>query len=98
MNADTLRETPNLLDDIAKGSFQVVFMCPEFVDPQDKGFMKITGVAQRLTVFTRRLGCIVVDEAHLVYIWRNFRSVYATLSRLEVFWPNVLILTLSATM
>ena len=72
LNADEIRAKPELLEDVSRGIYQVVFMCPEFMDPKDKRFMKIMGVAKK-SVFASKLACIVVDEAHLVYVWRNFR-------------------------
>lgn len=72
LNADELRAKPELLEEVCRGLYQVVFVCPEFMDPRDKRFMKITGIAKK-SAFASKLGCIVVDEAHLVYVWRNFR-------------------------
>ena len=74
LNAAELRTKPELLDEVSRGLYQVVFVCPEFMDPKDKRFMRITGIAKK-SVFASKLMGIVVDEAHLVYIWRNFRYV-----------------------
>lgn len=72
LNAAEIRAKPKLLEEVSRGLYQVVFVCPEFMDPKDKRFMKITGVAKK-SVFASKLACIVIDEAHLVYVWRNFR-------------------------
>ena len=75
----------------------MVFLCPEFIDPKDKRFMTLTGIVKK-SVFAKWLCALVVDEAHLIYVWRNFRSEYANLSCLWTLWPDVPIMILSATM
>lgn len=73
LNADEVRSKPRLIDDVVRGVYRIVFICPEFVDPTDKRFMKIVGLGSKPSVFAKRLYCLVVDKAHLVYVWRNFR-------------------------
>ena len=61
--------------------------------------MKLAGLEQshKKSVFASRLCGLIIDEAHLVYVWRQFRSNYASLSRMRTLWPKVPIMTLSAT-
>ena len=59
--------------------------------------MRLAGLAQKKSMFASRLCGLVIDEAHLVYVWRQFRSNYAALSRMRTLWPKVPIMTLSAT-
>ena len=61
--------------------------------------MKLVGLVQshKKSVFASRLCGLIIDEAHLVYVWRQFRSNYASLSCMRTLWPKVPIMTLSAT-
>ena len=40
---------------------------------------------------------LVIDEVHLVYVWRQFRTTYTSSSQMRTLWPKVPIMTLSAT-
>ena len=59
--------------------------------------MRLAGLAQKKSVFAQRVCGLVIDEVHLVYVWRHFRTTYASLSRMRSLWPKVPIMTLSAT-
>ena len=73
LNSDEVRSNPRIIDDVVRGLYRIVFICPEFIDPTDKTFMRIIGLGTKPCIFAQRLCCLVVDEAHLVYVWRNFR-------------------------
>ena len=61
--------------------------------------MRLAGLGQRSKtgVFAQRLCGFIIDEAHLVYVWRHSRTTYASLSWVRSLWPKVPIMTLSAT-
>ena len=59
--------------------------------------MRLAGLGYQKSVFASRLCGLVIDEAHLVYVWRQFRTNYASLSRMRTLWPKIPIMTLSAT-
>ena len=61
----TLRNDPNLLRDIARGYYEFVCASPEFVTTENKQFSCLANSAQ----FKTNLFGVVVDEAHLCYIW-----------------------------
>lgn len=75
MNAEELRGDPGLIDRVENAEYQMVFICPEFIDPRNNKFMKLAGIGRRVSKFAMRLGALVVDEAHLVYVWRLFRYI-----------------------
>lgn len=97
LNAEEASKNPKLIADIATGIYQIVYICPEFIDPRNKSFMKLAGLSSKKTQFAQRLCGLVIDEAHLVFVWRHFRTTYASLSRMRSLWPKVPIMTLSAT-
>lgn len=61
----TMRDDPNLLRDIARGQYELVCASPEFVSPENKQFSFLANSGQ----FRSNLFRIVIDEAHLCYIW-----------------------------
>ena len=97
LNALEACKNPGLIQEIATGVYQIVYICPEFIDPRNKCFMKLAGLGQKKSVFAQRLCGLVIDEAHLVFVWRQFRTTYASLSRMRSIWPKIPIMTLSAT-
>lgn len=90
MNATEASKNPGLIPEIAIGIYQIVYICPEFIDPRNKSFMRLAGLGQRskTSVFAQRLCGLVIDEAHLVYVWRHFRTTYTSLSRMRSLWPK----------
>ncbi|XP_078363686.1 uncharacterized protein LOC144647866 [Oculina patagonica] len=70
----------------------IVFGHPEvFVD--DRNVTKIL----RSKEFQRRVKAIVVDEAHLVHQWSNFRPAYGKIGYLSNILPTVPVLALTGT-
>lgn len=75
LNAEECKINPGLISEIATGLYQIVYICPELIDPRNKAFMKLAGLGPKKCEFAKRLCALVVDEAHLVYVWRHFRLV-----------------------
>ena len=53
---------------------------------------------ERSNSFCRRLACIAVDEAHLMWGWRQFRKEFNNVAILRLVFPKVPIMAVSATM
>ncbi|RPB21895.1 hypothetical protein L211DRAFT_789756, partial [Terfezia boudieri ATCC MYA-4762] len=56
----------------------IVYICPEMIDLKNKAFIKLAGLGTKKSVFATRLCGLIIDEAHLVYVWRYFRLVKIT--------------------
>lgn len=49
----------------------------------------------RFNIFIKKLACIVVNKAHLIWVWKTFRKKYAKLKMLRHFFPKVSIMAVS---
>ena len=98
VNAETLAEDRGLLDRIRDGKFQMIIVSAEFTDVSNEDWKKITGKGGKTTEFSKKLAAIVIDEAHLVRDWKEFRPHYRNLGLLRVRWRNVPILACSGTL
>jgi superfamily II DNA/RNA helicase len=94
LNESTLSSMPRLVDQVSGGDYEVVLMSPEFCTASNHNWCKMTGS----TEFSRRLKGIVVDEAHLIHSWRDFRPAYTNIHQLRVWYPSVPFMVLTATM
>jgi superfamily II DNA/RNA helicase len=93
IHAEQLVRRPELLSEIQRGKYQIVFAGPEFCVPSDERWIKLTTDC----AFRDNLRCVVVDEAHLCHAWRGFRPTIDGLWRMRA-WFKVPYLVLSATM
>jgi superfamily II DNA/RNA helicase len=93
IHAEQLVRKPQLLTEIERGGYQIVFAGPKFCVPSDPRWTKLTTEC----AFSDRLRCVVVDEAHLCHAWRGFRPTIDGLFRMRA-WFKVPYLVLSATM
>lgn len=91
--ADALLKNPELITDICNGIYSVVFVAPELCVPGNKDWIRITADS----IFRSKLMVVVIDEAHLVHSWRDFRPKIDGLSRFRA-WFRVPFLVLSASM
>lgn len=56
---------------VGEGVYSVVLVLPEILfQPTSMFWLSI--MRERSNTFCRRLACIVVDEAHLMWVWREF--------------------------
>ena len=70
----------------------VIFVSPEWLFSDKHNYLKIQALNDN-----NRLGLIVIDEAHLVYDWQDFRQSYKRCEELHTLLPNVPLMALSAT-
>ena len=82
-----------ILVEAARGMFRVIFVCPEMLESPT--FAQVLHAAS----FQDLLGCIYVDEAHLVHESHEWRSPYSRLAMLRktVGW-HVPLVAISATL
>ncbi|KAJ8401886.1 hypothetical protein AAFF_G00374670 [Aldrovandia affinis] len=83
-------QTSNILPDLKKGLFRVVYMTPEFC----------SGRIALLEQLNESLGLtlIAIDEAHCISEWgHDFRGAYRNLGMLKMKLPDVPIVALTAT-
>ena len=92
-----MREDPNIWTDIDNGVYSLVLASPEILLPHSSHFWFDTIRNRTTNAFCRRLVCIAVDEAHLLWGWREFRKEYSNAGKLRVYFPAVPIMALSAT-
>ena len=75
LTSDTTSNNPNVWKDIEVGVYSVVLAAPEMLFESHSRFWLST-IRNRINVFCQRLACIAVDEAHLIWGWREFRAEY----------------------
>lgn len=96
LTSAALKADPEIWSQIDKGLFSIIFASPEIILAPRSPFWKQT-LGGRSKEFYRRLACIAVDEAHLVWGSRNFKNEYRDIGHLRSYFPSVPILTLSET-
>ena len=91
----TFKADPELVNKVRQGEFRLVFLQPEFCRTSN-------GLGQSMTAhrvrFVEAVFCIVVDEAHLIYQWRTFRTSYGHLANLCFTFSYAAFMLCSATM
>lgn len=76
-----------------EGKYDVVFVSPgTLLGARSVFWQRI----QEASEFCQRLACIVIDEAHLVWGWRDFRKDYRLIGHLKDSFPHVPAMVLSA--
>ena len=82
---------------IGKSVYSVVLASLEILfQPTSMFWLSI--MRERSNAFCRRLACIAVDEAHLMWGWREFRKEFSNVGILRSVFPKVPIMAVSATM
>ena len=91
-----IAEDPKLWHCIDQGLYDVVLASPEvLLGPRTWFWLKtVRNLDNR---FCQRLRCIAIDEAHLIWGWRDFREKYQMIGHLKDVFPTVPTLMLSAT-
>lgn len=97
LTAEAVNNDPSIWKEITAGLYSVILASPEILLGHNSYFWKSI-VREPGNPFCKRLACIAVDEAHLVWGWREFRKEYQNLNKLRSFFPEVPIMALSATM
>jgi hypothetical protein len=84
-----------LVDELAAGKYQAVFMTPELIDVN-----KRVKDLWTMPMWVKRLMAVVLDEAHCVCVWgADFRPAYNRLSHLRPkVPPEVAFIAVSATL
>jgi superfamily II DNA helicase RecQ len=85
---------PGLIQRIREGQYEMVYVSPEWCVISNPGFQ----ILSASSTFRKRLGGIVIDEAHLCHAWRTFRPRYESLGLLRSFFPTTPVMAVSATM
>ncbi|MCJ1467000.1 ATP-dependent DNA helicase Q5 [Pseudocyphellaria aurata] len=96
LTSAALKADPEIWSQIDRGLFSVIFASPWVVLAPRSPFWTHT-LAGRSGEFFRRLACIAIDEAHLVWGSRKFQNEYIVIDLLRSFFPSVPVLTLSET-
>lgn len=96
LTTDTIAADPEVWKKVEAGDYSVILASPEVLLQYASVFLLRT-VRNRGSAFTKRLACIAVDEAHLVWVWRTFRKEYAALDVLRHCFPKAPMMALSAT-
>ncbi|KAG8734622.1 hypothetical protein FRC12_018451 [Ceratobasidium sp. 428] len=104
INADTISaarsSSHNIWSECANGKYQIILCAPEQLDHE-----KMKALLENSNAFRRRLGLVVVDEAHLIPLWGGdgssvaFRSAFFTIGNLRsLLRSETVYLALSATL
>lgn len=96
LTAEATQEDQNIWPNLNKGKYSVIFVSPEILLGHSSLFWLQT-VRDQSNAFCRRLASIAIDEAYLLWGWQEFQKEYANVGKLRVFFPNVPIMALSAT-
>ncbi len=76
--------------------YLVILASPEIL--LSDGFLFwIQTVRDESNAFYRRLACIAIDEAHLLWEWQESQKIYENVGKLRAFFLDVPIMALSAT-
>lgn len=78
LTSESTREDPHLWRDMNNGVYSLILASPEILLSYTSPFWLQT-VRNRCNNFCRRLACIAVDEAHLLWGWREFRKEYSNI-------------------
>ena len=97
LTATIVKVNPNIWKWLEQGKYSVIFASPKIVLAPQSHFWKYT-ISRKGNEFCRRLTCITIDKAHLIWGWREFRRDYRHIDLLRSYFPNVLIVSFSATM
>ncbi|MCJ1262449.1 hypothetical protein MMC22_002319 [Lobaria immixta] len=98
LTAAAVKEDYTLRKRIDNGEFSIVLASPEILLATGSHFLTVTIAGKTSNAFCKRLACIAVDEAHLIWGWREFRQEYRNIGLLTSFFAKIPFLILSATM
>lgn len=95
--ADYIQNNPQVWSCLKTEVYSVVLASPEVFLVYGSMFL-LCIICNRLCAFTKRLACIAIDKAHLIWGWRSFQKEYTGLEILRHCYPKVLLMALSATL
>jgi superfamily II DNA helicase RecQ len=98
LSAVTMREDPDLLRKVREGQYSMVLVAAEFTATEAWRTLIRDDRTGRNPSFAQSLRRIVIDEAHLVREWRQFRPHYRNIGLLRTRFPRVPIMACSATL
>lgn len=96
LTSDAIAADPQVWKRVEARAYSIVLASPEVLLQYASVFLLRT-IRDRSSAFTKRLACITVDEAHLIWGWRTFRKEYATLGTLRHCFSKVPMMALFAT-
>ena len=91
LTAETTDEDPQIWSKINKGLYLVILTSPKILLPYEFPFW-LQIVNNRLSVFNRQIACFIINKAHLMWGWREFKKQYNNLDKLWIYFPRVPIL------
>lgn len=97
LTAKNVKDDRIVCKNVENGLYSMILASPEMVLEPQSWFWSSTKRA-RSSAFCQRLACIAVDEAHLIWGWREFRKEYNNIGRIRAIFPSVPIMALSATL
>jgi ATP-dependent helicase YprA (DUF1998 family) len=98
LSAATMREDPDLLRKVREGEYSMVLVAAEFTATEAWRTLIRDDRTGRNPSFAQSLRRIVIDEAHLVREWRQFRPHYRNIGLLRTRFPRAPIMACSATL
>ena len=97
LTSDELHKNPSLWTEIDGGKYDIVLASPEILLRDGSHFLKVT-LRNKRRAFCQRLMVLAVDEAHLIWGWREFRKEYLNIGVIRSHFPDVPVVALSATL
>jgi superfamily II DNA or RNA helicase len=98
LSAAMMREDPDLLRKVREGEYSMVLVAAEFTGTEPWRTLIRDDRTGRNPSFAQSLRRIVIDEAHLVREWRQFRPHYRNIGLLRTRFPRAPIMACSATL
>lgn len=97
LTAEDIHEHPALWNEVGKGKHRIVYASPEvLLSPTSYFWTNI--LRDNQSRFTRNLVAIAIDEAHVIWGYRQFRHEFGNLGDLRAHLRSVPVLGLSATL
>ncbi|KAF2669323.1 P-loop containing nucleoside triphosphate hydrolase protein [Microthyrium microscopicum] len=82
LTGDSKEKIRHLTRRMRRGDFSHILLSPELVSSPD--FRKLLKDVE----FQQRIGCVAIDECHLVHQWRNFRTKFTMIGELRAILPQ----------
>lgn len=96
ITSESLKQNPRLWDEVDRGTYQIVYACPEMLLDKKGHFANVT--LRNRSDFMRNLVAVAVDECHLIWDWEGFRTAFRFIGNIRNSIINVPFVCLSATL